>query len=76
MTCAFTQAIWNNYEYGQSKKILDRFNFFYMLTPQGIADKLALTSRFIRRKMEKYEALQEEIKALKSEVDTIGNDGK
>jgi hypothetical protein len=47
-----------------------------MLTPQGIADKVALTSRFLRRKMEKYEELQEEIKALKSEVDTIGNDGK
>ena len=76
MAYAFTQAIWNNYYYGHSKKISDKFKYVYLLTPQGIAEKVALTSRFLRRKMEEYEALKEEIKALKSEVDATGNDGK
>ena len=58
----------------QSSK--NKFKYVYLLTPQGIAEKVALTSRFLRRKMEEYEALKEEIKALKSEVDATGNDGK
>jgi hypothetical protein len=37
---------------------------------------VALTSGFLRRKIEKYEALKEDDKALKSKVDTTGNDGK
>ncbi len=54
----------------------NKFKYVYLLTPQGIAEKVALTSRFLRRKMEEYEALKEEIKALKSEMDPTGNDGK
>ena len=54
----------------------NKFKYVYLLTPQGIAEKVALTSRFLRRKMEEYEALKEEIKALKSELDATGNDGK
>ena len=98
MACAFTQVIWNNYDYGHSKKIKprfsirpvewsfrphpaewkisDKFKYVYLLTPQGIAEKVALTSRFLRRKIEEYEVLKVEIKALKSEVDATGNDGK
>ena len=54
----------------------NKFKFIYLLTPQGIAEKVALTSRFLRCKMEEYEALKVEIKALKSEVNATGNDGK
>jgi EPS-associated MarR family transcriptional regulator len=54
----------------------NKFKYVYLLTPQGIAEKVALTSHFLRRKMEEYEALKEEIKALKSEMDATGNYGE
>jgi len=50
-------------------KSKNKFKYVYLLTPQGIAEKVALTSRFLKRKMEEYEALKAEIEALKSEVD-------
>ncbi len=47
----------------------NKFKYVYLLTPQGIAEKVALTSRFLRRKREEYEALKVEIEALQSEAD-------
>ena len=47
----------------------NKFKYVYLLTPMGIAEKVALTSRFLRRKLEEYEALKLEIEALKSEAD-------
>ena len=52
----------------------NKFKYVYLLTPMGIAEKLALTSRFLSRKMEEYEALKSEIQALQSEVDTPSQD--
>lgn len=46
----------------------NKFKYVYLLTPQGVAEKVALTSRFLKRKMEEYEALKNEIEALKSEM--------
>lgn len=46
----------------------NKFKYVYLLTPMGIVEKLALTTRYLRRKMEEYEALKIEIEALKSEV--------
>jgi EPS-associated MarR family transcriptional regulator len=46
----------------------NKFGYVYILTPRGIAEKAALTSNFLKRKMEEYEALKAEIKSLKSEV--------
>jgi hypothetical protein len=46
----------------------------YLLTPFGIEEKAALTSRFCNRKMEEYEALKLEIEALKSEVGAPSQD--
>jgi EPS-associated MarR family transcriptional regulator len=46
----------------------NKFKYVYLLTPMGIAEKVALTTRLFNRKMEKYEALKLEIEALKSEV--------
>jgi len=51
--------------FSQSK---NKFGYVYVLTPQGIAEKVALTSRFLKRKMEEFEALKVEIEALKTEV--------
>ncbi len=54
----------------------NKFKYVYLLTPKGITEKVALTSRFLMRKMKEYEALKVEIKALKYEMDTSCNDGK
>ena len=44
-----------------------KLNYAYLLTPRGIAEKAALTQRFLKRKMEEYEALKAEIEQLKQE---------
>jgi EPS-associated MarR family transcriptional regulator len=49
-------------------KSKNKFKYVYLLTPMGIAEKVALTTRFLNRKMEEYEALKLEIEALKSDV--------
>jgi EPS-associated MarR family transcriptional regulator len=45
----------------------NKFGYMYVLTPIGIAEKAAITHRFLQRKMQEYEALRAEIKALKTE---------
>ena len=50
------------------QKSKNKFKYVYLLTPQGIAEKVELTSRFLRRKMEEYEALKVEIDLLKTQV--------
>ena len=42
--------------------------YAYLLTPAGIAERAALTQRFLKRKMEEYEALKAEIEQLKQEA--------
>ena len=44
-----------------------KFKYMYVLTPEGIAQKIAMTGRFLKRKMEEYEALRAEIEALQAE---------
>ena len=46
----------------------NKFKYVYLLTPQGIAEKVALTSRFLVRKIQEYEALKQEIDSLRQEV--------
>jgi EPS-associated MarR family transcriptional regulator len=46
----------------------NRLGYLYKLTPHGIAEKAALTGRFLRRKMVEYEALRAEIEAVSSEA--------
>ena len=36
----------------------NKFKYVYLLTPMGVAEKLALTTRFLSRKKEEYEALK------------------
>ncbi len=38
--------------------------YAYVLTPHGLAEKTKLTARFLKRKMEEYEALKSEIDSL------------
>lgn len=46
----------------------NKFGYVYILTPRGIAEKAALASNFLRRKLEEYDALRLEIETLKSEL--------
>jgi len=50
--------------FAQSK---NKFGYVYVLTPSGIAEKAAMTHRFLQRKIEEYEALKTEIQVLKEE---------
>lgn len=46
----------------------NKFGYAYVLTPMGLAEKAALTTQFLQRKIQEYEALKAEIDALKVEV--------
>jgi EPS-associated MarR family transcriptional regulator len=51
----------------------DKRRYAYILTPKGLTEKAALTSRFLKRKMKEYEALKKEIETLQTEVN-LGTD--
>jgi EPS-associated MarR family transcriptional regulator len=48
----------------------NKFGYAYLLTPSGISEKAVLTGSFLKRKMQEYDALKAEIKALKLEIET------
>ncbi len=50
-------------------KSKNKFGYVYVLTPTGMAEKAAITHRFLQRKMDEYAALKAEIDSLKSEID-------
>lgn len=52
-----------NFKNNQNKWI-----YAYLLTPQGIAEKTALTAVFLKRKMQEYQELKAEIKSLSREM--------
>jgi EPS-associated MarR family transcriptional regulator len=45
----------------------NKLGYAYVLTPAGIAEKTLLTGRFLKRKLEEYEALKAEIDVLLTE---------
>lgn len=46
----------------------NKFGYIYVLTPNGIMEKVTLTSRFLKRKQAEYEALRDEIESLSNEA--------
>ena len=48
----------------------NKFGYAYLLTPSGISEKIVLTSSFLKRKLQEYDALKAEINALKLEIET------
>jgi len=42
--------------------------YAYFLTPAGIAEKTALTGRFLQRKLHEYELLKAEVESLQLEI--------
>ena len=43
------------------KKNPNKVNYFYVLTPAGIAEKTKLTLNFMKRKMKEYDELKREL---------------
>ncbi|QEP45131.1 MarR family EPS-associated transcriptional regulator [Ectothiorhodospiraceae bacterium BW-2] len=54
------------------QKSQNKLKYVYLLTPQGITEKVSLTQRFLKRKMVEYETLKAEIETLKAEVEGEG----
>ena len=46
----------------------NKLGYAYLLTPTGIVQKASLTNSFLHRKMQEYDALKQEIKQMKQEV--------
>ena len=44
------------------KKNPNKINYFYVLTPKGIAARTKLTLNFMKRKMKEYDELKKELK--------------
>jgi EPS-associated MarR family transcriptional regulator len=49
----------------------NKFGYVYLLTPSGIAEKAALTGRFLQRKLKEYEEMRTEIESLKTEMSEV-----
>lgn len=47
----------------------NRRGYVYLLTPEGMSAKTAMTVKFLHRKVKEYEALRAEIEALSQEVE-------
>jgi EPS-associated MarR family transcriptional regulator len=45
--------------------------YMYVLTPQGIRERVSLTLRFLQRKTAEYEALKKEIAEIRSVLGTL-----
>ena len=55
---------------GNSKKT----KYLYLLTPKGIREKSVITSQFLVRKKQEFEALREEIISLEKSIGNVFND--
>jgi EPS-associated MarR family transcriptional regulator len=47
----------------------NKLGYVYVLTPSGIAERAALTGRFLQRKLAEYERLSQQIEALRRSLD-------
>jgi len=53
----------NNFRNSANKRA-----YLYLLTPTGIEEKARVTARFLRRKLDEYEALKRELEELQREA--------
>ena len=53
----------------------NKVGYVYMLTPSGVEEKISVTYRFLKRKMEEYEDIKAEIDSLKAETDEFKKPG-
>tara|TARA_B110000238_G_C15962868_1_gene368219 strand:+ start:183 stop:560 length:378 start_codon:yes stop_codon:yes gene_type:complete len=50
------------------KKNSNKIGYVYLLTPQGISEKISMTKEFLRKRIKEYDQLQKEIKQLKNDI--------
>ena len=60
---------------GNFAKSDNKSSYLYLLTAAGLAQKSALATTFLSRKLEEYEILKEEIKTLQREVSSEQSTG-
>jgi EPS-associated MarR family transcriptional regulator len=48
----------------------NKWVYAYLLTPQGLSEKTALTGAFLKRKMQEYQELKAEIESLSVEMNS------
>jgi EPS-associated MarR family transcriptional regulator len=53
------------------KNSKSRTAYLYKLTPKGMEEKARVTVRFLRRKMQEYEAIKAEIEELRTECEVL-----
>lgn len=61
-------------KYSNFKENSQKTKYYYILTPKGIREKSMITSRFLVRKKQEFEALKNEIKTLEKSIGIISND--
>jgi len=54
----------------------NKLGYMYLLTPQGIEQKARLTTSFLKKKVEEFEMLRNEINQLKLDVNEMDNEGR
>jgi EPS-associated MarR family transcriptional regulator len=59
------------HNFSQSK---NKFGYIYVLTPQGIMEKVTLTGRFLKRKQAEYAALKIEIDSLTVDTESANQE--
>lgn len=52
----------------------NKLAYIYLLTPKGVADKLAITKRFLVRKRQEFELMKTELEELEREVSSKVNE--
>jgi len=50
------------------KNSKNKLAYMYLLTPSGIEEKASITMRFLKYKVQEYEALQAQIEELRREI--------
>lgn len=46
----------------------NKLAYVYLLTPKGVADRLAITKRFLARKRQEFELMKDELEELEREI--------
>jgi len=52
----------------------NKLAYIYLLTPKGVADKLAITKRFLVRKRQEFELMKAELEELEKEMSSKVNE--
>lgn len=53
----------------------NKVGYIYKLTPTGVEEKVSVTYRFLKRKMQEYEQIKAEIESLQAETDEFKKPG-